>query len=97
MKKVFLLVGILSLLAAGVISSCKKDEEWKGCSCTVTVSEGGTTLTFGGDDFEYTSSNLQRRGFNSCSEFEKGVDKELRDELDITDTTVSVSVKCSNL
>jgi len=35
MKKTFLLIGCLLLLAIGVISvSCKKEEKSKGCTCT---------------------------------------------------------------
>jgi ABC-type glycerol-3-phosphate transport system substrate-binding protein len=58
MKKSILLVGCLILLAVGVVSvSCSKDDDWKGCRCTLD----GETITI-------TAEEAKAEGYNSCAE-----------------------------
>jgi hypothetical protein len=63
MKKSILLVACLSLLTIGAISvSCSKDDEWKGCSCTIDYGDGDVETETA------TAATLKAEGINSCAE-----------------------------
>ena len=75
MKKVILLVGCFSLLALGAISvSCKKDKDWKGCSCTFLF------LPLG----EFPAEDLKAEGINNCSELQASLTDENEGATGIT-------------
>lgn len=65
MKKGILLAACFSLFAAGVvITSCKKDKEWKGCTCKFVYSGERGTET-------YSAAELKEEGISSCAELQK--------------------------
>ncbi|MDR1347917.1 MAG: hypothetical protein LBJ63_05740 [Prevotellaceae bacterium] len=85
MKKVILLIGCLSLLTAGIISvSCSKDDEWKGCKCTLTYAGETETETASAEE-------LKAEGINSCSQAQKLMETVFEDDEDFE------SVKCVDL
>ena len=61
MKKGFLLIGCLCLLAVSIVNiSCKKDEEWKGCSCTQVDYDGYRS------SYTVTAAEAKQYGAESC-------------------------------
>jgi len=83
MKKLILLLGSLSILTIGFVStSCSNDDdEWQGCMCRFTEQDG-----FSGTD-RLTASEMRSYGFNSCAELQAYM---LRDPW-------TVNVNCTNL
>ena len=83
MKKTILLLGCLSLLTLGLVSvSCNKEEEWKGCRCTLSGSWGSETKSF-------AAQEVRAEGLNSCSALESDI---RRNEL-----SPGERISCSNL
>ena len=65
MKKSFLLLGCLCLLAVGMLSvACSKDD-WKGCSCTLSAMYLGNT-PFEVEFEDIPASILKEVGVKNC-------------------------------